>query len=399
MPASTQSATGAIGKFTVFARSKKGLATIIALVAVAVLAVGGSTWGYQAMANDVTMTVDGEERQISSHADTVGEVLEEEGIEVGQHDRVAPDEDTELSDGSAISVQYGRQLTLEVDGKSKTYWVTSRSVDRALNEIERNFGDRAEFSTSRSAEIGRDGMTLEVVTPKKVTVVLGGKKAQKKTVTALTVQEALKELGVKLEKRDSVRPKAGKKLQDGDKIVFTDVSTKTKRVKAESVDYETVERSDDSMYTDEEETVREGRDGTRDVTYRLVYRNGEVVERKVLKANVTREPVDEVVKVGTKERPEPEPEPAGGSATGSAPSGTVWASLAQCESGGNPNAVNPAGPYYGLYQFTASTWQSVGGSGIPTDHSAAEQTKRAKILQARSGWGQWPACAAELGLL
>jgi hypothetical protein len=90
--------------------------------------------------------------------------------------------------------------------------------------------------------------------------------------------------------------------------------------------------------------------------------------------------------VGTKPRPQNSPEA----------DGLNWAALAQCESGGNPNAYNPAGPYYGLYQFLASTWHSVGGTGIPTDHSASEQTYRAQILYRRSGAGQWPVCGRYL---
>ncbi|MGO3796951.1 MAG: transglycosylase family protein, partial [Pauljensenia sp.] len=86
-----------------------------------------------------------------------------------------------------------------------------------------------------------------------------------------------------------------------------------------------------------------------------------------------------------------------GTATGSAPAG-VWASLAQCESGGNP-ATNTGNGFYGLYQFTLPTWRAMGGSGLPSDASAAEQTQRAQALQAQSGWGQWPACARSLGLL
>ena len=51
-----------------------------------------------------------------------------------------------------------------------------------------------------------------------------------------------------------------------------------------------------------------------------------------------------------------------------------------CESGGNPKAYNPAGPYYGLYQFSESTWHAVGGVGLPIDASPSEQTYRAQIL-------------------
>ncbi|PFG41902.1 transglycosylase-like protein with SLT domain [Isoptericola jiangsuensis] len=75
----------------------------------------------------------------------------------------------------------------------------------------------------------------------------------------------------------------------------------------------------------------------------------------------------------------------------------VWGQLANCESGGRPG-INTGNGYYGMYQFTASTWRAVGGSGLPHRHGAAEQTKRAQILQARAGWGQWPHCTSKLGL-
>ena len=72
-----------------------------------------------------------------------------------------------------------------------------------------------------------------------------------------------------------------------------------------------------------------------------------------------------------------------------------WRALAQCESSGNPRAVNPAG-YYGLYQFSPATWRSVGGSGLPSSASAAEQTMRAQILFRRAGSSPWPNCGHHL---
>jgi Transglycosylase-like domain/Putative peptidoglycan binding domain len=72
-----------------------------------------------------------------------------------------------------------------------------------------------------------------------------------------------------------------------------------------------------------------------------------------------------------------------------------WRALAQCESSGNPRAVNPAG-YYGLYQFSPSTWRSVGGSGLPSRASAGEQTRRAQILFRRDGSSPWPNCGHHL---
>src|SRR5699024_9836558 len=67
---------------------------------------------------------------------------------------------------------------------------------------------------------------------------------------------------------------------------------------------------------------------------------------------------------------------------------TVWDKIAQCESGGDWH-INTGNGYYGGLQFSLQTWRSVGGEGRPDQASRAEQIKRAKILQKRSGWGQW----------
>lgn len=84
-------------------------------------------------------------------------------------------------------------------------------------------------------------------------------------------------------------------------------------------------------------------------------------------------------------------------AASSAPSGGVWAELRQCESGGD-YADDTGNGYYGAYQFSLGTWESLGYSGLPSDASPAEQDAAAQQLQARSGWGQWPVCSQELGL-
>jgi hypothetical protein len=70
------------------------------------------------------------------------------------------------------------------------------------------------------------------------------------------------------------------------------------------------------------------------------------------------------------------------------------AAIAQCESGGDPTAIGGGGLYRGKYQFSISTWQSVGGTGDPAAAPEAEQDRRAAILLARSGPGQWPVCGA-----
>jgi Transglycosylase-like domain len=67
-------------------------------------------------------------------------------------------------------------------------------------------------------------------------------------------------------------------------------------------------------------------------------------------------------------------------------------SIAACESHGNPRAIGGGGTYRGMYQFSFSTWQVVGGSGDPAAASRHEQTWRAWLLLSRHGSGHWPIC-------
>lgn len=74
-----------------------------------------------------------------------------------------------------------------------------------------------------------------------------------------------------------------------------------------------------------------------------------------------------------------------------------FAALRGCESGGN-YAINTGNGYYGAYQFSASTWRSLGFSGLPHQASPATQDAAAAKLQASQGWAPWPGCARKLGL-
>jgi hypothetical protein len=68
------------------------------------------------------------------------------------------------------------------------------------------------------------------------------------------------------------------------------------------------------------------------------------------------------------------------------------ASIAWCESRNNPRAVGGGGSFRGMYQFTFSTWRTVGGWGDPAAAPRSEQTWRAWVLLKNEGSGHWPVC-------
>lgn len=98
--------------------------------------------------------------------------------------------------------------------------------------------------------------------------------------------------------------------------------------------------------------------------------------------------------VAAQQKPKPQPAPTPTATTNNA---SVWDRLAQCESGGNWS-INTGNGYYGGLQFSLASWKGVGGTGLPSQASKSEQIARGEKLQAKQGWGAWPACTRKLGI-
>ncbi|HWC39146.1 MAG TPA: transglycosylase family protein [Acidimicrobiales bacterium] len=88
---------------------------------------------------------------------------------------------------------------------------------------------------------------------------------------------------------------------------------------------------------------------------------------------------------------------AAASSSSSSVAGGVWACIRQHESGGNYSA-NTGNGYGGAYQFSQSTWNSLGYSGSPASASPATQDAAAQKLQSQQGWGPWPVTSRQCGL-
>ena len=69
--------------------------------------------------------------------------------------------------------------------------------------------------------------------------------------------------------------------------------------------------------------------------------------------------------------------------------GSFQACVISRESGGNPQAVNPASGAGGLYQFLPSTWASLGLPGLPENASVAVQNAAFQKEFALAGTQPW----------
>lgn len=352
--------------------------------------------GVAALNKEVDLTVDGKSSTVHVFGGTVADVLAGESIDIGAHDVVVPALTTKVSDGDAISVRYGRKLTVTVDGVTKEYWTTATTLDAALKDL----GIRAEgarLSASRSEPLGRAGMSVSLNQPKDVTLVVGGTATEYVTYAA-TVADLLGQAKVTLGAKDRVSSPSTTPLADGLKVVVNRV--RVQRVNAtQPIAFTTATRADSALYTDQSRTLTRGVAGSRRVVLEQTIVDGKVANSKVISSVISRQPTTQVVARGTKKRPAA---PARSTSSSRSPgnvsgaginlaNAAMWDRIARCESGGNWH-INTGNGYYGGLQFDYGSWLANGGADFAPRADLASREQQITVANryyARAGLRPW----------
>ena len=370
--------------------------TALVLQALLLVALLAGTIAWTMTGKTVELALDGEVTTVDFRGDTVADALEAADLEVGEHDALVPSADTEVEDGDTVALRRGRPLELVVDGESRTVWVTALDLDEALLQLDLR-QEGLVLSASRSRGIPLDGLSLEVRTPKALTVAVDGTEVPLSSAGP-TVADALAAAGIVPGPLDRVTPTPTTAVTEGLRVVVNRVSG-SKATSEVAVPFGTERRDDASLTKGTTKELQAGKTGLARRTVETVVVDGKVESKAVISEQRLREPVSRILAVGTKPAPPraaAAPAPSGPRQSTGGADGLNWGALAQCESGGNPRIVSSNGLYHGLYQFSTSTWRSVGGSGVASQASPDEQTYRAKLLYNRSGAGQWPTCGRRL---
>jgi uncharacterized protein YabE (DUF348 family) len=375
---------------------------------VVALALGGGV--YAATGKTVTVTVDGQQQEVSTHAGSVEGALASAGLSVSEHDVLAPAGDTAISDGSQIALERGRLLTLTIDGQQRQVWTTATTVEEALAELGQNPGAFA-LSADRSRELPLDGLAVTAETIFPASLADGANPAANLQSAANTVGELLTEQGLTLGPLDTVSPAAETPLSAGLAVAVTRVAqtTVTEQVPVAQPADQQVE--DANLDEGSSNVTQEGAAGTDSVTYQVTTTNGaETAKTEVSRTAVT--PAQpKVIAVGTKPVYTASSSNSGSSSSNStsssssssssaAPvssgsSGINWDGIANCESTNNWS-INTGNGYYGGLQFDLGTWASGGGNAYasrPDLASREQQIAVAESVAASRGTSPW-ACGS-----
>ena len=133
---------------------------------------------------------------------------------------------------------------------------------------------------------------------KNITLVVDGKESEVSTLK-YNVKDVLAEQNIKYDNNDIINLPLDKKVLDGDKIEVIDVTQSTVK-ENKQVPFEVNVVEDNNLLKGETKVEVEGQPGTNELVYKTTYHNGKQVDKKFIKEVVISEPVDKIIKKGTK---------------------------------------------------------------------------------------------------
>lgn len=329
----------------------------------------------------VTLDVDGTAMSVTTMKSKVADVVEENGLTVGQRDEVFPAADHRVGNADTIVLRRSRPLQISLDGQDpKQMWTTAATVQDALAQLA--LTDTAPAAASRGTRVPLAGMVLPVVSAKTVHINDGGVISTVR-LAAPNVGALLAAAGAPLLQRDLSVPAASEPVVDDMEVIVTRVRIEkvTQRMPLQPV----ARRIEDPAMNMSRQVVEDpGAPGEQDVTFAVASINGRETGRLPIAGTVITPARDSVLRVGAKPGTEVPP----------VANGDRWDAIASCESGNNW-AINTGNGYYGGVQFDQNTWERNGGLRYAERADLAtreEQIAIAEVTRARQGWGAWPVC-------
>lgn len=190
-----------------------------------------------------------------------------------------------------------KKVVLDIDGQEKLFRTRARTVEQLLSEEGIGLAPEDEVHPSLTTPLSY-GLRIEVRRAISVRILADGKEQEIRLVPG-TVGQALERAGISLRPLDQVKPPdLGRLIQPGEVIRVIRVEVKTEAVE-EEVDYRIIRRQDPGLEIGMTQVIQQGRKGLKRTEYQVTYEDGREVKREVIKEEMVREPVAEVIVVGT----------------------------------------------------------------------------------------------------
>jgi uncharacterized protein YabE (DUF348 family) len=345
---------------------------VVGIALLVIATVLGGSWAMSKLlapgGSRVSLLVGGGRSQFRTNAKTVGAVLSQHHLRLGQGDTVVPAAATPLRDGLRIDIIRSYPVSVDIDGSSRTVRTTERTAEGLAKHLRLgklvavrdasgrlSAGSKVVYRTRMSGSLAVDGQNVTFDSPSR------------------TVGELMDSYKVHLLGDDYVEPAASTVLTDGTTVTVVRVGAETVQ-ESKRIRFDTVQKPDDTMPIGQTRMVQAGKDGIMTVTYRERVENGVASNSTVISEVPSTPATPRVIAYGTHADPH-------------------WDKLAQCESGGRWDTVDPVPDGYdgglGIYR---GTWRAFGGTEFAPNAGLATREQQIIVgmrIYAALGWDPW----------
>lgn len=316
----------------------------------------------------VILHSDKQTRVLPTREKTVGELLENAGIELNEGDVVEPAQDTEIvEDDFRVNVYRASPVVIH-DGENRTVALSAAQTSRSIaDQAGITVYPEDEVTTEPSRDYLKDGIGSKVTINRSTPVVLNLYGTSLPTRThSETVGDLLNEKGVVLADGDTVNPAPGTVLDANTQIFVTRFGVQVVTAEEEiAMPEESI--VDESLSFGASAVRQQGAPGKKSVTYEIEMKNGVETGRKIIQEVVIQEPVKHIVVKG-KAVSIPSDKTAVMNAAGISPSDHVYVNyIVSRESGWNTQSSNRSSGAYGLCQALPGGKMASAGSDWQTN--------------------------------
>ena len=196
-----------------------------------------------------------------------------------------------------FSTALGNDVELNINGKTKTVFTYEKTVGDFLKKEGIVLKNKDLVSPSLDKVIDKD-MKIVISSPKSYHI-KDGDKTLIAEASGYTVADVLDNLDIKLNKLDRVSLPLDEIAKEGMEIKIDRVVVENLENKIE-IPFETESRENKDMFEGEKKVITKGEVGQKTESLKNTYVNGVLETTEVLKSEITKDPVKEVVEVGTK---------------------------------------------------------------------------------------------------
>ncbi len=271
---------------------KRYLAPTLATVILAAVTIIVSA----AVAGKVVHIYDGEfVTNFKTSKATVGEALKEADIEIGAFDVVDPSSDTAVKAKMKIRISRAVPFTL-TDGETKTMYTLAKTVGEMLSEKGISVGEKDILSPAAETPVTKD-MEISIKREKQIQYFGDAGSLLVKTYQD-TPRAMIAELGITVGELDFTEPAMDTVLKDGMTVRLVRVEKREVKNKI-SLGYATEERQTDALTKGQTRVIQKGKNGVKTETYMVVFHDGVEKSKELLSSAITSITQNKIVEVGT----------------------------------------------------------------------------------------------------